>query len=366
MSTNTDSAELDQRLLSAAEEGDLAAITTLLEQAAEPAYQNEEGVSPLMLASKNGHLEVVRKLLESGAPWNALDKDGKCAGEYAWEGQQDEVAQELIDHGCRAEMILGIAEKRSLGMRPNSYLDQSVEYQEDKLLDEQGLPVMMEWERPIMEAHAASIAQGGEGEGVGDLLNIGFGMGIVDEAIQKHKPKSHTIIEAHPAVYQRMIEAGWDKKPNVRIVFGKWQEELPKLGKFDGIFYDTYGEYYADMQELHQLLPSKLNKEGIYSFYNGLAADNPFFYVVYCQIAQLELSRLGLECTMIQLPVQPYVHDKETWGQISNRYWCIDTYCLIVCQLMEQRQQPEEHSQPASKKMKSGELLENQANGVHP
>jgi hypothetical protein len=32
----------------------------------------------------------------------------------------------------------------------------------------------------------------------GDVLNIGFGLGLVDEEIQKHKPRSHTIVEAHP------------------------------------------------------------------------------------------------------------------------------------------------------------------------
>eukprot|EP01024_Parvocaulis_polyphysoides_P047343 TRINITY_DN4488_c0_g1_i10.p1 TRINITY_DN4488_c0_g1~~TRINITY_DN4488_c0_g1_i10.p1 ORF type:complete len:304 (-),score=23.28 TRINITY_DN4488_c0_g1_i10:375-1172(-) len=264
-------------------------------------------------------------------------------------------------------MILGASEKRNLGLRPNAYLDQSIEYSEDKLLDEEGLAVMMEWERPLMEAHAAAICQGGEGDQPGDVLNIGFGMGIVDEAIQKHNPKSHTIIEAHPAVYQKMIDAGWDKKPNVRIVFGKWQDVLPTLGKFDGIFYDTYGEYYADMQELHQLMPRILNKEGIYSYYNGLAADNPFFYVVYCQLAQLELSRLGFETTLIQLPVQPYVHNKETWGEVPHRYWCIDTYCLVVCQLMNEtpKELLQADQQSQQKKIKIDGNQENLANGIN-
>lgn len=34
--------------------------------------------------------------------------------------------------------------------------------------------------------------------GGGDVLNVGFGLGLVDEEIQKHKPRSHTIVEAHP------------------------------------------------------------------------------------------------------------------------------------------------------------------------
>lgn len=36
----------------------------------------------------------------------------------------------------------------------------------------------------------------------GDVLNVGFGLGIIDTAIQSHRPRSHTIIEAHPDVYK--------------------------------------------------------------------------------------------------------------------------------------------------------------------
>lgn len=41
---------------------------------------------------------------------------------------------------------------------------------------------MMGWETPLMERHAAIICEGG-----GDVLNVGFGMGIIDGFIQQHK-----------------------------------------------------------------------------------------------------------------------------------------------------------------------------------
>ena len=45
--------------------------------------------------------------------------------------------------------------------------------------DEQGgQAVMMTWEQPLMEAHANVICTG-----QGDVLNIGFGLGIVDEVL---------------------------------------------------------------------------------------------------------------------------------------------------------------------------------------
>jgi hypothetical protein len=69
------------------------------------------------------------------------------------------------------------------------------------------------------------------------------------QAIQKRRPRSHTIVEAHPDVHERMLEQGWDKLPGVRILFGRWQDVLPDAGlKFDGIFWDTFSEFYEDMQ----------------------------------------------------------------------------------------------------------------------
>jgi hypothetical protein len=58
-------------------------------------------------------------------------------------------------------------------------------------------------------------------------------------ALQGYKPASHTIIEAHPDVYAHMLAQGWDKKPGVRILFGRWQDVLHQLDTYDGIFFDT-------------------------------------------------------------------------------------------------------------------------------
>jgi protein arginine N-methyltransferase 2 len=43
---------------------------------------------------------------------------------------------------------------------------------EDRLVDEEDLGVMMEWEAPLMQAHAQLLC----GEGDRDVLNVGFGM----------------------------------------------------------------------------------------------------------------------------------------------------------------------------------------------
>ena len=45
-----------------------------------------------------------------------------------------------------------------------------------------------------------------------------------------------------------MLAKGWADKPGVRIVFARWQDALPQLGQYDGIFFDTYSEYYEDLR----------------------------------------------------------------------------------------------------------------------
>lgn len=87
------------------------------------------------------------------------------------------------------------------------------------------------------------------------MLNVGFGMGIVDTEIQKHNPRTHVIIEAHPDVIASAKERGWGDKPGVRLVQGRWQDVIDELGPFDGIFFDTYGEFAEDMREFHERLP---------------------------------------------------------------------------------------------------------------
>jgi hypothetical protein len=44
------------------------------------------------------------------------------------------------------------------------------------------------------------------------------------------QPRSHTIIEAHPDVYKYACSLGWDSKPGVRLVLGRWQDVIDEVG----------------------------------------------------------------------------------------------------------------------------------------
>lgn len=78
--------------------------------------------------------------------------------------------------------------------------------------------VMMKWEHPIMKKHAEVVCKNS-----GDILEIGFGMGISANYIQQHNIKSHTIVEIYPDIIA--IAKEWSKnKPNVTILEGDWYE----------------------------------------------------------------------------------------------------------------------------------------------
>jgi protein arginine N-methyltransferase 2 len=86
-------------------------------------------------------------------------------------------------------------------------------------------------------------------------------------------------------------------------------------------------------RDFHELLPRLLRPGGMYSYFNGLAADNAFFHAVYCALVKGELGRLGLETEFVALPIN--VADASIWEGVRNRYWQLDTYFLPVCSLLE-------------------------------
>ncbi|CAN0873213.1 Protein arginine N-methyltransferase 2 [Linum grandiflorum] len=260
-------ADSHELLSQAATNGDLDKVKSLIDSGADVSCFDGDGLTPLMHAARLGHGDVVKALLQAGAPWNALSPSNLSAGDFAMDAGHQEAYELLLNAGIQSELILGtIARKENDNGNSNGdYLKDRVSFSEDKLLDSESKGVMMAWEKPLMEAHAKAVCSGG-----GDILNIGFGMGLVDTAIQQYSPTSHTIVEAHPEVHDRMIRAGWGDKDNVKIVLGRWQDVLPQLGTYDGIFFDTYGEYYEDLREFHQQLAKLLKPGGIYSFFNGL------------------------------------------------------------------------------------------------
>ena len=114
------------------------------------------------------------------------------------------------------------------------FKDTTLIFEDTQIITDDGRPIMMDWEAPIMEKSAEYICQS-----KGDILEIGFGMGICSDYIQAQGVNSHTIVEIHPQVIEKLKIWAEDKE-NVIIVEGDWYTaELDKT--YDGIFIDTYG-----------------------------------------------------------------------------------------------------------------------------
>jgi len=152
------------------------------------------------------------------------------------------------------------------------YLSQSLTFEDDRIYYLQNgieQEVMMDWEHDLMSGSAAYVTENG-----GDILEIGFGMGISAGYIQSHSISSHTIVESHPQIIAKAQSWAADK-PNVSIVTGSWYDNLDILSTYDGVFYDTYGDEHSPYfsSSLTQLVKSGAKV----TFWNTLPTSESIF-----------------------------------------------------------------------------------------
>lgn len=332
----------NQLLVEALRRGDEAGVRRALASGAEAHCQdNETGESVLMLAAAGDMVDAVSALIAAGAPWNAIDRQGRCAGDFAIERGNQVVIDMLVSAGVAAELVFSALGSTAVAAPRNAdYLIGPASYSEDGTrLMQVGAEdaVMMEWERPIMAAHARALCENLLGDGARRpqlrILNIGFGLGIIDELFQAYRPDTHTIVEPHPDVLRRIENDGWMSRPGVRVVASRWQDvDLASLGPFDAVFFDTFGEYLEDLQEFHKMLPRILARpSGIYSFFNGMCPNSLFFQGVACEVVRLTLRRLGLELDFHRLEVDS--GGDEVWAGVARRYFRSRDYYLPIARI---------------------------------
>ena len=155
-----------------------------------------------------------------------------------------------------------------------AYIDQTLIFESDKVYyTDQGteFQVMMTWEDSIMKASADYVCEGG-----GDILEIGFGMGISAGYIQANSISSHTIVENHP---QMIVKAkAWAVgRSNVTIIEGDWYDVKDSLSIYDGIFYDTWAD---DNIESFTIALNNLTKLGTrVTWWNNFTDNNDLFFM---------------------------------------------------------------------------------------
>ena len=146
------------------------------------------------------------------------------------------------------------------------YKEQELLFQDDRIVMKEysDQVVMMTWENEIMKKSAEYIC-----ESKGDILEIGFGMGMCADYIQAQGVNSHTIVEIHPQVIEKLNTWASDKS-NVTIVEGDWKDV--NLDKYDGIFLDTFWENNWDGYKDFVML--KANSGAKATYWNNLEYEN--------------------------------------------------------------------------------------------
>ena len=161
-----------------------------------------------------------------------------------------------------------------------AFKDNTLTFEDAKIYDEEyGMEVMMSWESPIMEKSAEYICQS-----KGDILEIGFGMGICADYIQAQGVNSHTIVEIHPQIIER-LKTWASGKSNVTIVEGDWYT-VNGLSTYDGIFLDTFGD--DNFSNFKSFALAKIKSGGKITYWNNNEAEyNPhaFDTVSYEQVS---------------------------------------------------------------------------------
>ncbi len=119
-----------------------------------------------------------------------------------------------------------------------------------------------------MEAMAREVTANG-----GDILEVGFGMGISAGEIMKRGCRSYTVIEAHPEI--AALARRWASQQNVQVTVlqGFWQEVIPKMKEqYDGILFDTFPLSQEERHRNHFAFiphaPRLLRSRGILTLYS--------------------------------------------------------------------------------------------------
>ncbi|OLN88625.1 Protein arginine N-methyltransferase 2 [Colletotrichum chlorophyti] len=341
--------------------------------------------------------ETLQELFMSGAIWNDVDNNNETPGCLALRLGQSELYRLCVEAGVRAELLFSLLdgyEELSSGsemdedehaeatneeneevqgaeatvataeteveekkfvppsvadpdVKSEDYLRSNLTYSDGKLVDDGGNGVMMAWETEIMRKSVEAVLPG---LAVGKrILNIGFGMGIIDAMFHETHPSKHHIIEAHPEVLEHIDKpdskfgTAWETSgPEAgayKVHRGRWQEVVPKLLEqgevYDAIYFDTFGEDYSQLKMFFtEFIPGLMDEQGRFGFFNGLGADRRICYDVYTKVVEMHMVEAGLDIEWDEMDVNMKGMEEAgtgEWEGVKRRYWTLDKYRLPTC-----------------------------------
>ena len=174
-----------------------------------------------------------------------------------------------------------------------------------------GHEAMSNYQRRYMETMAEIATRQG-----GDILEVGYGLGIATAAIEKRRRKrkiqTHYVIELnrHLAEVARRVK-------NVTVMERDYNERMPEIeGKqFDGILYDGYPLSFDDIHRdgvifIERVAEQKMLKpDGVLTFYTDSAQELGRRFLTF-------LRGLGFQNIQTkQVPITPPRRKRQVWRQ---------------------------------------------------
>lgn len=178
----------------------------------------------------------------------------------------------------------------------------------------------MDWEQPVMEKMAELAVSEGD-----HVLECGFGMGLLSDAIQARNPGSHTITETHPQLIEK-AKAWASGKSNIILYEDEWIELLNQTGRYDVILINTYADpiIYAQRPRFVHFCRNKAAKSGCkISWYNssGNTSDHTKFYWDNVSFTEIEVnppSNTYYNQTKYYVPLKTLSPDPTGYGITSD------------------------------------------------
>lgn len=145
----------------------------------------------------------------------------------------DELVEQLRHLDVTAPGYVGGDSRVEISGR--QWSDSTATYVDGQLLIEDQ-QVMQDWEIPLMRTMAEVVAAGH-----GDVLEIGFGIGLSATFIEECGVRSHTLVELNQDVAR--VARDWAATragADIVVLDGHWQDQGSRLGLFDGVFWDAF------------------------------------------------------------------------------------------------------------------------------
>jgi len=132
-----------------------------------------------------------------------------------------------------------------------------------------GHPVMEDWETPYMKELAEIATSRG-----GVVLELGFGMGISANFIQRANIEKHLIVEANHEVARKARKFAKNAVHPAEVLEGLWEEVIDQVPdeSVDGILFDTYPLSELEIHKNHfgffRTAFKKLKSNGVFTYYS--------------------------------------------------------------------------------------------------